>query len=153
MLQETLDLKEDVLNSSDGLPKVSFAPESLQRMHSMAYVYYKNQCYREADALFRILVQADPLNGKYWKGLGACLQMKRNYQAALKCYGQVRKLLENKADAYLDIHCADCYFALDQITNGLKALNSARLKALKNSDKIVLNHVAFMRSRWKSKVV
>lgn len=120
-------------------------------IHSMAYVYYRNQHYREADALFRILVISDPKNHKYWKGLGAAMQMEKNYKGALDCYQRVDKLLNHQSDAYIDIHCADCYFALGQIAEGLKTLHSAKKKALKTSDRKVLRHVAFMCERWKEK--
>ncbi len=143
---------KEVENSNDVSRDAHTSKESIREIHSMAYVYYKNQCYREADALFRILVINEPQNSKYWKGLGACLQMKKNYQGALNCYKRIQDLLNNQSDAYLDIHCADCYFALGQIANGLKTLHSARQKALKSSDKKVLKHVAFMRGRWKEKV-
>lgn len=135
---------EDMENAS-----AIFTKERLQHMHQLAYVYYKNQCYPEAEALFSILVHAASENNKFWKGLGACLQMKKCYQAALKCYEKAGVL---QPDAYLDIHSSDCHFALGQTEAGLKKLSEARQKALQTDDKKILKHVAFMRSRWKLKV-
>lgn len=145
MLEETLEKEVDQTIFS------SLPGDKIDEMHSMAYVYYQNQYYREADALFRILVAIAPKNHEYWKGLGACLQMKKNYKDALNCYRCAQALLRNKPDPYLDVHTADCYFALKQVEQGLKTLDRAKLIAGKNSD--ILQHVSFMRERWKKKKI
>lgn len=125
--------------------------EEVNEMHKMAYVYYQNQRYKEADALFRLLVMAKPEEFKFWKGLGACLQMKKNYQAALACYRQAQALLKDKPDPYLYVHAADCYFALAEVERGFKVLKAATTYAKKKGDQKILQHASFMKQRWKRK--
>ena len=125
--------------------------EEMEEMYSMAYVYYQNQRYKEADALFRLLVMIRPEEFKFWKGLGACQQMKKNYQAALTCYRQAQALLKNKPDPYLYVHAADCYFALTEVDRGFKVLETAKTCAKKTHDQKILQHVSFMKQRWKRK--
>ena len=127
----------------------SLSGDRIEEAHRMAYVYYQNKHYREADALYRLLVAACPQNHIYWKGLGACLKMKNNYKDALNCYRCAQALLKDQPDPYLEVHAADCYFALKQIEQGLKALDRAKLIAMKQNDQAILQHVSFMRERWK----
>lgn len=151
MVNEPIDSHETEVINYEESTLLTVSKERIQKIHSMAYIYYQNQRYREADALFRMLVNLEPQNSKYWKGLAACLQMKKNYLAALNCYKRVHEL-NDQSDVYLDIHIADCYFAVKQITNGLKTLDSIKQKAVKNRDKKILQYVAFMRERWKAQV-
>ena len=77
--------------------------------------------------------------------------MKKNYKDALNCYRCAQALLKDKTDPYLDVHTADCYFALKQVDEGFQALNRAKLIAEKQHDQAILQHVSFMRERWNSK--
>ncbi|MFI5342983.1 MAG: SycD/LcrH family type III secretion system chaperone [Chlamydiales bacterium] len=144
-------LEESSFQNVDQTTLVNQADDKIDEMHSMAYVYYQNKHYQEADALFRILVVIAPQNYKYWKGLGACLQMKKNYKDALNCYRCAQALLKEKPDPYLDVHTADCHFALKQIEEGLKALERAKSTAKKQPNQAILQHVSFMRERWNNK--
>lgn len=146
------DLAEKCLQGLLGESLIAdLAPEKIEEVYNMAYTYYQNRYYQEADALFRILVSMSPQKAKYWKGLGACLQMKKNYKDALNCYQCAQALLKEMPDAYLDVHSADCYFALKQVEHGLKSLKMAKSKAEKIHDQKILKHVAFMQERWKIK--
>lgn len=129
----------------------NLTPEKINAMHRMAYVCYQNKRYREADSYFRLLVLANPKSSDYWKGLGACQQMNRNYQEALNCYLCAQVLMIDNPDPYLELHSADCHFALGNIEKGLKMLNIVKALAKKNNDVKMINHVAFMRSRWVKK--
>lgn len=119
-----------------------------KELYYIAYHLYRDQQYREASYFFRFLVMAHPLEPKYWKGLGACLQMKQEYADALNCYRYTQLLYRDQPDPYLYLYSADCYFALKDIANGLKALEAARLSGEKTCDARILKHVALMKALW-----
>lgn len=145
--------QSQVLGSVEKLMKGQSLLEGIKlnqvdEIHNMAYIYYKNRRYWEAEAQFRLLVAIEPKNSGFWKGLGACLQMRKSYQEALNCYTCAQAIILDDPDPYIEIHCADCYFALNQIEKGLKVLEGARACAKNRNDKKVINHVNFIRSRW-----
>ena len=148
---QLLEWLEKTSRGECGIPYL--ADHKIDEIHAMAYIYYKNKRYQEADAHFRLLVLAYPKNSQYWKGLGAALQMKKNYKEAINCYQCAQNLLEEHRDPYLEIHTADCYFALNETDSALKALGEAKLLAKELGDKKVLSHVAFIRSRWVKKKI
>lgn len=124
--------------------------EKIQNIYALAYQLYQNQQYQESSHFFRLLVVARPSEKKFWKSLGASLQMQKDYEDALSCYMSCFHLSDEKhMDPYLFVQTADCYFALHQVEAGLKALEFAHLYAKKTHDTRVLNHVAFMRQSWK----
>jgi len=129
-------------------PLNQVAEEKIQEIHTTAFLLYRDRHYQDASHFFRLLAVARPSQAKYWKGLGACLQMQKNYEEALNCYLSAQILNGEKQDPYLYVHAADCYFALQQRDEGLKALESARLRAERIKDQKVLKHVALMRDRW-----
>jgi len=129
------------------LKKIS--AKKIENLHNMAYVYYQNKYYEDADAFFRLLTKLKPENIHYWKGLGACLQMKKNYQDALLCYHHAQNILGESPDAYLYVHIADCHFAMKQSEQGFEILTLAKKRAV--NDKKIIHHIAFMHERWKKK--
>ncbi|MBA2368639.1 MAG: tetratricopeptide repeat protein [Candidatus Protochlamydia sp.] len=128
--------------SADGMA------EKTKEFYYIAYHLYRDQQYEEAENFFRMLLMAKPTDPRYWKGLGACLQMRQNYEEALNCYICTQNLHWDQPDPYLYIYAADCYFALNQIKEGLKALEAARLSAEEKEDARILKHVAVMREMW-----
>jgi len=134
---------------AQGKNPYSHAPEEkIQEMYALAYFLYGQQHYLDASHLFRQLVAARPSEAKYWKGLGACLQMLKEYGNALNCYASAQMLNGAKSDPYLYLHSADCYIALKEVKNAFKALEAARLRAEKINDQRVLQHVKLMRELW-----
>lgn len=126
--------------------------EKIEEIYALAYVLYQKQQYQESSHLFRLLVIACPFKAKFWKGLGACLQMQKDYEEALDCYCCCAQFSHrDQPDPYLYVQTADCYFALKQIDTGLKALEAARLNAKKTQDMRVLQHVALMQQMWSRK--
>lgn len=122
--------------------------EQVQEMHLFAYLLYRDQRYQEASYFFRLLVVARPTEAKYWKGLGACLQVLKAYEEALSCYMCWQMTTRDQPNSYLYVHVADCYFALKQVPAGLRALEAANLIAEKTHQPHVIQHVTFMRQIW-----
>lgn len=158
MIKDEVEISNDILShfleqhTSDVDQREFFQKVSEKRindLHSMAYIYYQNHYYLEADSCFRLLVTINPQESKFWKGLGACLQMKKNYEGALNCYRCAQSLLKEKPNSYLYLHIADCHFAMKNLQEGFLALELAQKIAKKTKDQKVINHISFMNERWK----
>ena len=125
------------------------SPTRLSEVYRMAFELYRDGQYREALPLFRFLVIGDQTDVKYWKGLGACLQMIHEPEEALVCY-RAALFHQNKGmDLTLFLHAADCSFELHQTTQGLAFLNSAEPLAMKTEDRRILEHIKLMKLLWK----
>ena len=130
-------------------PFEQISKEKEEEMYALAYQFYQQRHYQEASHLFRLLVECSPHEGKFWKGLGASLQMQKDYEEALNCYCCCAQLSpQYQQDPYLYVQTADCYFALNQKEAGLKALEAAHTIACKMNHSSVLQHVAFMQQMW-----
>jgi type III secretion system low calcium response chaperone LcrH/SycD len=134
-------------------PFADVAEEKIQGMHALAFFLYREQQYRDASHFFRLLVASRPSEAKYWKSLGACFQMLKEYEQAINCYISAQILNKNQPDPYLYVHAADCYFVLQQKEAGLKALEAARFIAKEKNDRRILKHVALMRDLWSKETV
>lgn len=133
-------------------PFKPISKEKCEEIYALAYMLYQNQQYQEAGTFFSLLTEAYPSETKFWKGLGACLQMQKDYEEALNCYCCCAYFSsQHQLDPYLYVQTADCYFALKQIDAGLKALEAAHSTAKKMNDQRVLQHVAFMQQVWSKK--
>jgi secretion system chaperone SscA len=126
----------------------SLSSHKIEELYYMAYHLYRDQQFEQATHFFRFLTCAKPLESKYWKGLGASLQMQQFHEDALNCYIYTQILHRGQPDPYIYVNAADCYFALKQIPAGLKALEAARLSAEETQDPRVLKHVALMKELW-----
>jgi secretion system chaperone SscA len=134
---------------AEGKNPYSLAPEEkIKEMYALAYFLYGQLHYLDASHLFRLLAAAQPSEPKYWKGLGACLQMLKDYDSALNCYASAQLLNRSQTDPYLYLHSADCFIALKEVKNAFKALDAAHKRAEKTKDKRVLSHVKLMRELW-----
>ncbi len=133
-------------SSSCQLPLI---PKETAEIYPIAYDLYQRQEYLAAISWFYLLTALDPLEPKYWKGLGAALQMKQKYEQALDCYEHAQTLNKSQPDPYIYIHAADCHFALKHVKQGLKVLEQAKLRA--QSDHKILNHVALMQELWSNR--
>lgn len=128
--------------------QLAFTPQKTKEIYHTAYHLYREQQYDQAIHLFRLLTILSPTESKYWKGLGACSQMQDDYEHALCCYTCAQILNTDQPDPYLYVHAADCYFALENIEQGFRALEGAQLSAEERNDERVLHHVDLMRKLW-----
>lgn len=133
-------------------PYSAVAEEKIEEMHALAYFLYGQQHYLDASYIFRQLTIARPSEAKYWKGLGACLQMLKDYNDALNCYVSAQLLNGESPDPYLYLYAADCYLALKEVKSGFKALEAAKIQAKKINDQRVLQHVKLMNEMWSNNI-
>ena len=138
--------------AAEGQNPYGHAPEEkIKELYALAYFLYGQQHYLDASHLFRLLAAARPSEPKYWKGLGACLQVLKEYDGALNCYASAQMLYLTQTDPYLYLHSADCYIALKEVEKAFKALDAAHKRAEITKDKRVLQHVKLMREMWTKK--
>ena len=149
---ETLDhlegIMSDWLSKQDTQSFPTLSTEKISEMHHIAFHLYRDKQYEKAGHFFRLLTIIDPSDMKYWKGLGASLQLAKKYQEAVECYASAVLVGSDQPDPYLFVHAADCFFALDQKEQGLKALEGAKLSAELRKDMQVIAHVALMQELW-----
>ncbi len=92
----------------------------MEAIYSMGFSFYNTGRYDDAEKVFRFLVLFDHLNARYWTGLGAVFQVKKNYAEAITAYGYASFLdLKNPKPQYL---AAECFLALGDKTNALSAI-------------------------------
>ncbi|MBQ4481315.1 MAG: SycD/LcrH family type III secretion system chaperone [Victivallales bacterium] len=92
----------------------------MEAIYSMGFSFYNTGRYDDAEKVFRFLVLFDHLNARYWTGLGAVFQVKKNYADAITAYGYASFLdLKNPKPQYL---AAECFLALGDKTNALSAI-------------------------------
>jgi type III secretion system low calcium response chaperone LcrH/SycD len=108
-----------------------FSKEALSAMSALAYQAYTNGLYNEALPFFRMLTAYRPEHRPAWMGLGATLQMLKDYTEAIAAYGVAALMDEN--DPYVHLHAAECYHALNDGSQALVALNSAILTATEDA--------------------
>jgi secretion system chaperone SscA len=133
----------------EGKPLYSdLSEEQIQNAYHSAYDLYKKKNYSQALYFFQVLTWLRPLDKKYWKGLGACQQVLKNYFDALQSYQCFQELCQDQIDLYVSIHQADCLFALDQVDKGLELLQATRLHAEAAENRQVIYHVCLMHDIW-----
>lgn len=139
-----------VQEMSEGTSPFSHLPEkNLKEGYALAHALYGQKHYQEAGLFFRFLSVARPLEAKYWKGLGACFQMQKEYEHALDCYGWAEQLQGSEVDPALYVHQADCHFALNEKEAGLQALKIAEIRAKQVCHQPILTHLQLMQECWK----
>lgn len=147
-MDEKMNSFESLIKGWENRGFAAFSPEEIKTVYASSYELYRSQKYDEAAQLFRFLTVLAPFEANYWKGLGASLQMKGQYNEALSCYICCQILNHEQPDPHLYVYAADCYFALDQREQGLKALEAARLSAEEKDDEQVIHHVSLMKELW-----
>jgi secretion system chaperone SscA len=153
MLGESSYFEDTMVNlMNEGSSELNFAellnPVKVKELYATAYRLYRDKHYSDAICFFRLLLVANPRDSKYWKGLGASLQMKGEYQEAINCYICTQTLMNGQPDPHLYIHAADCYFATGQVETGLKTLDAALLSAQEKMDNQAIHHVLLMKQMW-----
>lgn len=98
--------------------------EDLRALYTLAYTFYQEGDFVQAAELFHQLVHLKPLTQKYWLGVGACAQMQQRYTEALQAWGMAAIL--NATDPTPHFHAAECYNALQDNEEGMKAVRATK---------------------------
>lgn len=147
---ESVDQFQEQLAKGEVLTLPQLAPENLEELYTYAYNYYESGKLSQAINIFRYLTLFEMQRLRNWMGLGAALQMDRQYENALEAYRYA--LLIESDDPYLYIHAADCYFGLDQVDEGVKAIGFAKVVAERDESYAkLLPQLETILQRWKKK--
>lgn len=119
----------------------------LNELYSRGYFFYESGKYAEATDFFKVLTQMDAENPIYWTGLGACQQMQKKYQEALLAYSTA--LILDSTDPVTFFHAANCCFALNYVSEGLKAIETAENIARERPEhQGMLPQLALLKKTW-----
>jgi len=123
LLQKTLGEIGQRIQNDEPLNK-DFSNEDLSVLYSLAFNLYQNGDYDQAKMIFHQLVLSKPLKQRYWLGLGACLQLEKQFEEALKAWGMASIL--DGHDPTPHFHAAECNFALNDYEQGWEALKASK---------------------------
>lgn len=96
--------------------------DEMEAVYSLAFNYYRTGRYDEAEKLFNFLALFDHLNAKFWIGVGAVRQVKKDFAGAVQAYGYASFLdLENPKP---QLHAAECFLAMGDKRNAASSLEA-----------------------------
>lgn len=142
-------IEQHAREGGSSLPKLSL--EAIEGLYHYAFQFYSHGKYPEAIKFFRFLTLVDTQQKKHWMGLGACLQMQKEYEQAVHVYGVAAVL--DPVDPYVHVYAADCFFALDRVEEGMKALDSAKKAAhMKKLYEPLLPELKLLTEAWEKRL-
>lgn len=105
----------------------------LEAVYSVGFNFYQTGRIEDAQKIFTFLVVFNHLSPKFWMGLGAVYQVKKEFDQALTAYGYASFLdLEDPRPQY---HAAECFWAKGDRANALSALTALEEFAPKNTER------------------
>lgn len=127
--KDVITIKELYEKLDGGLTTVSemngITPEELEAVYALAYDYYRTGRTDDAETLFRFLTTFDHLNEKYWMGMAAIFQVKKDFKRASESYALVSGVL-NIHNVRAPYYAAECFLALGDRKNALSALGHVK---------------------------
>ncbi len=105
----------------------------MEAVYSLGFNFYNTGRYDEAEKVFKFLVLFDHLNPKYWMGMAALQQVKKNYDGAITSYGFASFL--DLHDPKPQYHAAECFLAKGDTENALSALEALKQYAPKETER------------------
>lgn len=96
----------------------------MEAVYSLGFNFYNTGRVEDAEKVFKFLVLFDHMNPKYWTGMGAVQQVKREFSAAVTSYAFASFL--DLSDPKPQFHAAECYLALGDRENALSALSALK---------------------------
>ncbi len=92
----------------------------MEAVYSVGFNMYRTGRYDDAEKIFRFLVLFDHLEPKYWSGVGAIQQVRKDYSGAVASYGYASFLdIKNPKP---QLHAAECFLAMGDKVNAASAL-------------------------------
>ncbi len=101
-----------------------FSDEQMEAIYSIGYNLYQVGKYQDAVQVFSWLGVFNPFMSKYWLGLGASLQMLKNFENALNAYA-VAAITSVPEDPVPHLHAGECYLGMDNLDEAAKAFQMA----------------------------
>ncbi|QVL56828.1 MAG: tetratricopeptide repeat protein [Simkaniaceae bacterium] len=123
----------------------NYSADDLRILSSFARTLYQSGDYEEAKGVYQQLAAFEPYCPSYWEGVGACMQMEKRYEEALRAWSMVSLLSED--DPLPHFHAAECYNALGLFLEGEKELDACK-ERLKENHQDLLEKIARLESNW-----
>ena len=101
--------------------------DTTESSYAEAYALYQAGKLDHAADLFRTLCTQDPMDPRFWFGLGSCLQESHDCQNAL--YAWAMAALLDPTNPYPHFHAAECLISLRKMPDAGKALKEAKARA------------------------
>ena len=105
----------------------------MEAVYSLGFNFYRTGNIENAEKVFKFLVLFDHFNPKYWIGMGAVLQVKKQFQGAITAYAYA-SFLDIK-DPKPQYHAAECYLAHGDRVNAASALAALEQFAPADTDR------------------
>ena len=106
--------------------------QEMEAVYSLAYNYYRTGRFDEAEKLFNFLALFDHLNQKFWMGVGAVRQVKKDFSGAVKAYGYASFL--DISNPKPQLHAAECFLAMGDKRNAASSLEALDKFCPKDTD-------------------
>jgi type III secretion system low calcium response chaperone LcrH/SycD len=130
--------------TKEGKPLPHFSEDTVEALYSFGYGFYQHAKFDKAIHFFRFLTLIDTQNPKHWMGLGASLQMVKDYHKAIQCFGYAALL--NPSNPYPPFHAAECFLSLEENEKAIEVFKAAELAANQspNQYQTLLTRIALM---------
>ncbi|MEJ5301204.1 MAG: SycD/LcrH family type III secretion system chaperone [Thermodesulforhabdaceae bacterium] len=123
--EQMIDIVTAVVKGETTLQEVKgFSDEQMEAIYAIAFNLYQGGKYKDAVEVFTWLGMMNPFVSKYWMGLGASLQMLKDFNNALNAYA-VAAITSKPEDPVPHLHAGECYLGLGDKEEALKAFTMA----------------------------
>lgn len=132
-MENKLEIAAELLANGATLKDIKgLTEEQMEAIYTMGCNFYKTGRLDEAETIFKSLVLLNHLSQKYWIGMGAVHQVKRNFEQAHVAYEYAALLdISNPKPIY---HAAECYLALGSIQDAEATLDALEQQCEPTSD-------------------
>ena len=94
----------------------------MEAVYTLAFNFYRTGRYDDAEKLFNFLALYDHLNPKYWMGVGAVRQVRKDFAGAIQAYGYASFL--DLSNPKPQLHAAECFLAVGDKRNAASSLEA-----------------------------
>ena len=112
-IKNCIDIGEQLAQGKMRIRDVLQIPEKhLEMLYTIAYNFYQDNKIEQASKIFTMLCTYDPVEVKYWEGLGATLKLLKKHNEAICVYHILTQIHAIKISYYLDL--AECFIKINQ---------------------------------------
>ena len=113
--------------------QLGFTPKYFDAMYAIGVKYYDNNRLDDAIKILYQLIALQPSAFRNYKAMGACLQAKEDYEAAINVYKTAIPLAAMDAETYFYI--GQCLFLQKKFSEAANTLNLANVICAKYPEK------------------
>lgn len=122
-------------------------PIDCDAFYAAAYAQYQANRNEDAAEIFSVLCARQPLEARYWFGLGASLQASSKHEKALHAWAMAALIRFD--DPYPHFHAAECSYSLGKMQDALLALQEAKRRIHDPSHELN-GPIAVLEEQWRS---